>query len=176
VELDFPEFGDPFSEQFEEEEVVLDRYGCDAELFDALPRVTCSESRQLAGLLKAWTSTAGLMISAAPSRVAAGVEIVGQRPVAMLATAPTLCMADAGTLSLPEPTMAAPRPAPPLAFADDAPMQISLDRAAPMAEHQQEIIVVEEGTPRHMNPPQPHTASANRKREFRQLFAKLRRD
>ena len=42
VDLDFPEFGDPLSEDFAEEEVVLDHYGRDREPFADAPR-----SRQL---------------------------------------------------------------------------------------------------------------------------------
>jgi hypothetical protein len=51
VDLDFPEFGDPHNEQFAEEEVVLDRYPNDVELFAGAPRVSSWESRQLATIL-----------------------------------------------------------------------------------------------------------------------------
>jgi type II secretory pathway predicted ATPase ExeA len=52
VDLDFPEFGDPFGEQFAEEEVVIDRYGSAAEFFAAAPHVTSREGQQLGALLE----------------------------------------------------------------------------------------------------------------------------
>jgi hypothetical protein len=51
VELDFPEFGDPFSEEFAEEEVVLDRYSTDTEIFAEVPRVSSWEGRHLGSML-----------------------------------------------------------------------------------------------------------------------------
>ncbi|MBI3837955.1 MAG: AAA family ATPase [Planctomycetia bacterium] len=51
VELDFPEFGDPFSEHFAEEEVVLDRYSSDVEIFADVPRVSSWEGQQLGSML-----------------------------------------------------------------------------------------------------------------------------
>jgi type II secretory pathway predicted ATPase ExeA len=61
VDLDFPEFGDPHNEQFEEEEVVLDRYPNDVELFAGAPRVSSWESRQLATILGNLPSTRVVM-------------------------------------------------------------------------------------------------------------------
>jgi type II secretory pathway predicted ATPase ExeA len=55
VELDFPEYGDPFSEQFAEEEVVLDRYSSDVEIFADIPRVSSWEGRQFGSMLESLT-------------------------------------------------------------------------------------------------------------------------
>jgi type II secretory pathway predicted ATPase ExeA len=182
VDLDFPEFGDPFSEQFQDEEVVLDRYGSDAELFDALPKVTCSESRQLAALLAAWTAPTSVLVPTTTlPRMPDTVEIAGQAPLATLHVTPTWCMADAGTLTLPEHLL----PRPPRAGEQEGPTesaqagtlrQLSLGRAAIVAPGEQPVIVVEEPAARSVAPPPPHLGGLNRKREFRQLFAKLRRE
>ncbi len=65
VELDFPEFRDPLNEQFAEEEVVLDRYAADAIVFAGAPRVSCWESRQFAAMLEdAIVATAGNDVAA----------------------------------------------------------------------------------------------------------------
>jgi hypothetical protein len=56
VDLDFPEFGDPHAEVFEQEEVVLDCYPLDADVFSDAPRVSSWESRQLASMLAAYSS------------------------------------------------------------------------------------------------------------------------
>ncbi len=52
VDLDFPEFADAFAEQFDEEEVVLDRFATDIELFADVPRVTSWEGQRLAATLE----------------------------------------------------------------------------------------------------------------------------
>ena len=52
VELDFPEFGDAIGEQFEEEEIVLDRYASDADIFADAPRVSSWEGRQIGSMLE----------------------------------------------------------------------------------------------------------------------------
>ncbi len=52
VDLEFPEFGDPFSEQFAEEEVVLDPYHSDVEIFADMPRVSSWEGHQIGALLE----------------------------------------------------------------------------------------------------------------------------
>ena len=52
VDLDFPEFADAFAEQFDEEEVVLDRFATDIELFADVPRVTSWEGQRLASKLE----------------------------------------------------------------------------------------------------------------------------
>jgi type II secretory pathway predicted ATPase ExeA len=51
VELDFPEFGDPFAEDFAEEEVILERYNSDAEMFAGLQRVSPRDGLTLSSLL-----------------------------------------------------------------------------------------------------------------------------
>ena len=182
VDLSFPEFGDPFNERFQEEEVVLDRYGSDAELFDVLPRVTCSESRQLAALLAEWTAPTSVIVPTASSRlVPATVQIVGQSPLAPLDTEPTVCMADAGTLTLPEHLL----PGTSNVKVVDRPViedpsctmrQSSVLRWQSVTDNEQPMIVVEEPAACSVSPPAPHLGAANRKREFRQLFARLRRE
>ena len=51
VDLDFPEFGDPFSENFAEEEVIIDRYRGDFEMFAKVPRVNSAEGKQIGAML-----------------------------------------------------------------------------------------------------------------------------
>ncbi len=52
VEIDFPEFGDPFGEEFAEEEVVLERYSDAREIFADAPRVSSWEGKQIGSLLE----------------------------------------------------------------------------------------------------------------------------
>jgi type II secretory pathway predicted ATPase ExeA len=53
IELDFPEFGDPFNEEFAEEEVVLDRYSSDVEIFADVPRVSSRDGQPFGSLVGA---------------------------------------------------------------------------------------------------------------------------
>jgi type II secretory pathway predicted ATPase ExeA len=62
VELEFPEFPDPLNEEFAEEEVVLDRYASVELVFAEAPRVSCRESQQIAAMLEE------LDVSTAPSQ------------------------------------------------------------------------------------------------------------
>jgi type II secretory pathway predicted ATPase ExeA len=52
VDLDFPEFGDPFGEEFAEEELVLDNYASEFEIFAEVPRVSSWEGRQIGSQLQ----------------------------------------------------------------------------------------------------------------------------
>lgn len=69
VDLDFPEFGDPFAEEFAEEEVVLDPYGLDVEIFADVPRVSSWEGRQLGAMLTPASSAAAIESQAEPPMV-----------------------------------------------------------------------------------------------------------
>ena len=63
IELDFPEFGDPFAEEFAEEEIILERYRSDVEMFAKLPRVTSLQGQQLAALLESGAEAFGGAVS-----------------------------------------------------------------------------------------------------------------
>ncbi len=160
VSLDFPEFGDPFSERFDNEEVVFDRYGADEELFANAPRVSTWDSRPRSSAFaqpeipSSKTPTAFPAPSAAPAPV---------QP-APLATG------SAGALSWPKET----RPAQAAASAAAEPRAASTTtreearRAAPAPADERAPAVVEDASP-------AKAPSVARKMEYRQLFSKLRR-
>jgi type II secretory pathway predicted ATPase ExeA len=160
VDLDFPEFGDPFAETFEEEEVVLDRYGADELLFAARPRTVSKEGQQLGALLEAWAATRGQAGSirldpppppAKPQGVA--IRVAPGQAQTMLEAQPSLEIVgrtDASRASRKQPQAAA-------LLAGDC-----------------DILVVDDAEPMIIEP-SAATISPKRKREYKNLFSKLRR-
>jgi hypothetical protein len=67
VDLDFPEFGDPFGEEFAEEELVLDNYASEFEIFAEVPRVASWEGRQIGSQLQPLAPTAPTLSAAQPT-------------------------------------------------------------------------------------------------------------
>jgi type II secretory pathway predicted ATPase ExeA len=67
VDLDFPEFGDPFGEEFAEEELVLDNYASEFEIFAEVPRVASWEGRQIGSQLQPLAPTAPKLSAAQPT-------------------------------------------------------------------------------------------------------------
>jgi hypothetical protein len=167
VDLDFPEFADTFGEQFEEEEVVLDRYASDVEIFADVPRVSSWEGRQLGSLLEPLNlssspespETATLQFGAlgAPDEPAAANVVALDSP-----EAPQIVCAPAAGFSLATVSSAGPRPTP-ITDASSA-----FWAGAEQSSRERELIVVEDDAAAPL--PQPP-----QKREYRQLFAKLRR-
>jgi len=64
IELEFPEFGDPFQEKFAEEEIVLERFRNAAEIFAHAPRVSSLEGKKIGPLLTPWVALPPLDLAA----------------------------------------------------------------------------------------------------------------
>ena len=171
ADLDFPEFGDPMAEVFAEEEVVLDQYASDADTFADVPRVSSWEGRQLASMLWPVDPPPPRSVPAEPAALGPGAAAlepqsethsadVDYRPVVEFSASvqlPTESMAideEVGTAHGDPP-------------ASDA-GQATFWADAKAGDGDREMIVVEDETA-PAAPPRP------RKREYRQLFSKLRR-
>ncbi len=152
IELDFPEFGDPFSEHFAEEEVVLERFRSDAELFAQAPRVTSPEGHQLSDLLASWPRPAALPLAAVAPQATLAIEpaptsasaIVPPTPIRVAEIKPLAATAGQGILAA---TSGPPSAGPAVVVVDETPKPTLAARAK---------------TP-------------ERKPEFKSLFSKLRR-
>ncbi len=149
IELDFPEFGDPFAEEFIEEEVVLERFRSDVEMFASLQRVASPQGQQLSAMLELAPGP-GLTTrshSAAELTEVAAIDALGHGEVTFSATVPAatqpICRADVSAALVIERLDAA--------LAD-------------------ELVVVEDepAGPLWLPP-------SKRKLEYARLFAKLRR-
>ena len=171
ADLDFPEFSDPFGEPFAEEEVVVDRYSADVEIFADVPRVSSWEGQQLGSLL-AGIEAAQPWAEGFPRpkiRITEPCAEAAAPPVAP-AESPSWAFLPASDPVLPEePTAAAdsPREA---GLADPQPHP--LEKLSGVA-NDRDVIVVEDDAPLAAQVPPAATPAS--KAEFRQLFAKLRR-
>ncbi len=145
IELDFPEFGDPLGEKFAEEEVVLDRYSSETEIFADVPRVSSVEGQQLGSLLP-------------PSHATRPRGGESQRPIIKVTPGGTKGAASQSNL-------AQGASAPP---ADAAKRHAS--SASQGSAVDPDLIIVEDDA---VSSPQP--VPLMRKLEYRQLFARLRR-
>lgn len=157
IELEFPEFGDPFSEKFAEEEVVIERFRNPAEIFARAPRVTSTEGRQIGPLLSPWLS--------APPLSLAGQESWSQPDTNQyLLAAPPAALAP----------LTAPRGVElnSLVPADAQPTMTSVQMGST---RDAAVVVIEEPAPDIPCATQPERKPAARKGEFRSLFARLRR-
>lgn len=186
VELEFPEFRDTFNEHFAEEEVVLDRYAADVEVFAEVPRVTSWEGRQLGAMLDPIRHAPAASFSPRFGTVPAGDEppIVSLPPLVAYAGPELVCpppaefeLAEANSAPWPDSLDQLPTPehsqstVEPLApAAESAPdnRAATFWAGAKATDEQAELIIVEDGPPSLVQP-------SRRRREYRQLFAKLRR-
>ncbi len=185
VEIDFPEFGDPLSEQFAEEEVVLDRYGSDVEIFANVPRVNSWEGQQLSSMLDS--------LSRSPTRTGPTVR----PPSQPMSVCPALASHEggaAGLSPLADPaTMIAPTADPVVIegpargrhdiAGQESPRPMNAENmsrrgsmftagdASPSVDL--EMIVIEDE--RAGGTSAPHAGQLVRPLKYRQLFAKLRR-
>jgi hypothetical protein len=183
VDLDFPEFGDPFNEEFAEEELVLNQYAADIEIFADLPRVSSWEGRQIGALLDSQhmhsPRSEPLLspeilapVATIPTFTAASDPVLPEEPIfpedlmlpeepdEALASSVELTVSAAAPLETPGPT-AAPAP-------QAAPSPSVRPIVLPPPERAR--IVIEEPLPKP-----PAAAAKPRAAEFRQLFSKLRR-
>ncbi len=181
VELDFPEFGDPHSEQFEEEEIVLDRYPLEIDLFADAPRVSSWESRQLASILKAcgveasaperFDDAVTLSFGVAPEPGEPDHEsTIGGQPISSFAVADSLLTTppDFAVPAAPRETVVAGMPPTENYFELTGPRESSFWAGARASGDDPELIIIEDEV--------PHPAcQPPRRRPYRQLFAKLRR-
>ncbi len=187
VDLDFPEFGDPHAETFEEEEVVLDRYPLDADLFSEAPRVSSWESRQLASMLAAYSSSAPENQSHVDSlqlQLETIVDIVTDEQVHGEPSEPMIACEPISPLVSSEAALTSPtetaQPAEPY---DARPIQTPSELAclalaepreslfwagAKAAGDEHQLIIIEDEGP-------SVAVQTQRRRPYRQLFAKLRR-
>jgi type II secretory pathway predicted ATPase ExeA len=167
VDLDFPEFADTFGEQFEEEEVVLDRFASDVEIFADVPRVTSWEGRQLGSMLEPLDIPSPRATRPEPAKVkldtthAQGEPLTTVLPLGSL-TAPEIVCAPPAGFTLEADLPAGGRTT---VVADEGSTFWAGARRLP---EERELLVVEND----VLPPAPQPP---RKREYRQLFAKLRR-
>ena len=165
VDLDFPEFADAFAEQFDEEEVVLDRFATDIELFADVPRVTSWDGQRLASKLEPLdseplapsivTPLANFDDFLSPSEPPAIIlgpmsSYVGPEEIACAT------LGDSVSLTPQVVSPAVVRSESDAFWIDDA--SATQDRTMVMAEESR-----------------PSQAQPARRREYRQLFAKLRR-
>jgi hypothetical protein len=170
VDLDFPEFGDPSEEAFQEEEVVLDRYAADVEIFANVPRVTSWEGRQLASML--WpVDPPGLETSppAAAKPKPADLESSAPTPSssAVIGFGPIAEFAGSG------PSLAETRPGRDEPGAAGSELAADADPAtfwagAKAGGEGRDLIIVDDDAEAAV-PPRPQ------RRQYRQLFSKLRR-
>lgn len=174
VEIDFPEFGDPFGEEFAEEEVVLERYASDREMFAEAPRVSSWEGKQIGSFLEP--------LIAEPWRVEPQPPTIGpggddseerQQPAEEAAErqpARPALPAKNETSVRPEDQ---PQPQPPC---DDAIATLRLETAlaslSPPPDDADLIVIEDEN---RVAPAPPRPTPGVRKLEYKQLFAKLRR-
>jgi len=154
VDLEFPEFGDPFSEEFAQEEVVLERYGSPCAWFASAPKVRGWEGRQLGNLMQ----------PAAKHRI----EIAAPKPAPHVADPQSQPGAKLTPIS--RGSEATSRPASPLS---DAPLRIqtSIEPTETDSDAAELIVVDDQRSAR----PTLTNALQARKIEYRQLFSRLRR-
>jgi type II secretory pathway predicted ATPase ExeA len=160
ADLDFPEFGDPFSEQFAEEEVIVEGYSSNVEIFADVPRVSSWEGQRLGSLLEE-VDTLGRHQESA------------QRADVKITKPPEATdSADAEFVPASDPVLPEEPPRAPQAASSGAPTEgTSIDRLSGTASDR-DVIVVEDEPPQASAPPAQPPGS---KGEFRHLFAKLRR-
>lgn len=179
VDLDFPEFGDPFSEEFAEEELVLNQYAADVEIFADVPRVSSWEGRQIGALLETQRPQA----SRSQSQLVTPDMMVPAETIPTFTAASDPVLPDESEEFSDQGAAAnTPRPAFEESFAA-SPAEIvpAAEPVSPMAAlpavrpvalppAERTKIVIEEA------PPKRAVAAAKpRGSEFRQLFSKLRR-
>jgi type II secretory pathway predicted ATPase ExeA len=178
VDLDFPEFGDPHNEQFEEEEVVLNRYPNDVDLFAGVPRVSSWESRQIATILGSVASPQGV----APQPASEVTLSFGQALDNAAENAPDLEVASLvpADAAIVPPVAEIVMPAPSSdTYSTDTPCAVdclelvgareaTFWAGAKASGDEPRLIVVEDDSPDPRRQPP-------RRRPYRQLFAKLRR-
>ncbi|HEY2894980.1 MAG TPA: AAA family ATPase [Pirellulales bacterium] len=154
VDLEFPEFGDPFSEEFAQEEIVLERYGSPGDCFASVPKVRSWEGRQLGNLME---PAAEHRIEFAPAKPAPHPAGQQSQPSPKLPAVSRGSAVKSGTAS------AAP----------DAPLRIRTSLEPSEADSDApELIVVEDQWPAQATLTKVAQA---RKLEYGQLFSRLRR-
>ena len=207
VDLDIGEFGDPFSEQFAQEEVILDHYGAQTDVFCTRPRTTSSEGRELGEMLASWAArqpgaAASVRlgpvavppalvdeISAAAEDSSEVCEVHASRQVSSTGEIEAWPTGEeeisSAQAELAPPIAPSPKPADSgdrvswrQSFNQGQLKQVSLARGASSLLTDRHILVVEDEQQRSIivdRAPSAH-APLGRKREYRQLFAKLRRE
>ena len=175
VELDFPEFGNPFGEKFSEEEIVFDRYSNDVEVFADLQRVSSREGRQLGSLLS-------------PHDTASQLE-TPRAKIKIMSASNTQDLAGQNSLNPPAANPAGILPGVSLATTEEGWQESirdndlrqtpqTLSQVFPSSLPEPDLIVVEDSPAK---PPMPSVFLPTsppqrvRKMEYRQLFTKLRR-
>jgi type II secretory pathway predicted ATPase ExeA len=149
IELDFPEFGDPLGEKFAEEEVVLDRYNSEMEIFADVPRVSSVEGQQLGSMLP-------------PSHATRPRGAESRRPI--IKVTPVGTKGVTAQSNLPPAASSTPGSDPAAPQASNVSEGFAVD---------QDLIVVEDDPV--SGPLLSHPVPLVRKLEYRQLFARLRR-
>lgn len=177
VELEFPEFGDPFSERFDEEEVVVENYASEVEIFADVPRVSSWEGRQLGSLLQeidteAWTALPETTVRLTEPEL----PLAGQPEPISESTVWTFSPASDPVLPEEPATVEMSPPVEPVSEEEPQLARTgSLDQLSGVA-NDRDVIVVEDDVALAAHASDATVAAVEaRKAEFRQLFAKLRR-
>jgi len=153
IELVFHDTGNPFSEVFAEEEVVLDRYASlDDKIFSKRPTVSSREGRELSALLAAHTRAPAEGLSHAASHET-GSNPAGQSSGTQATIVQSASAQSSGT--------AAGR----------------VEAGTILGSDDDDLIVVEDDPPAASRPAAPSSPADAlvRRQDYRQLFAKLRR-
>jgi type II secretory pathway predicted ATPase ExeA len=197
VDLDSGAFGDPFSEHFDQEEVVLDRFGAQAELFYTRPRTTSAEGRELGEMLESWAARQhrgapaslrlgplavplGLIDEPAPrDGIQRGMHAGHSKPMAVkIDDSPVPSEPMSPEAASNELAAGVDPPSWRQSFSQGQLMQVSLVRGSSKLLSDCQIVVLEDEKAQSIIVDRPTSPPAplGRKREFRHLFAKLRRD
>jgi type II secretory pathway predicted ATPase ExeA len=172
VEIEFPEFGDPFGEEFAEEEVVLERYASDQEMFAEAPRVSSWEGKQIGSFLEPLVAEPWRVEPQGPKVVPGGDDSEDrQKPADEAAGQQADTPIRPAKLATPSrPEVQPQRPC------DDPIATVRVETllaSLPQQPDDTDLIVFDED-PR-IAPARPRAAPGVRKLEYKQLFAKLRR-
>jgi type II secretory pathway predicted ATPase ExeA len=187
VDLDFPEFGDPFGEEFAEEELVLDNYASEFEIFAEVPRVSSWEGRQIGAQLHSIAPISPNSNTMQPAPIKISLPATEFAPAAIapheereeFVAASDPVMPEESEINASQPVAAKVmiaaveiRPAPVLPAAIATPTAPRPVIATSSVVSERQAIVVEEDTPA---PTRDLPLGRQRRSEFRQLFSKLRR-
>jgi type II secretory pathway predicted ATPase ExeA len=175
----------PFNEQFDEEEVLIDRYtSIDAKAAGELKQVESEDSRTLAALLGPFDRAESPQLSIVGSPSLIEDEPRGATPAVFLeahalSTPNPLASFSASTLELPVPVPSVGS----LSADDDEIADNWSDKAtvtprqlhSPHSEEDVDLMIVEDDPRPESRPHSAWRASQVRRQEFRQLFSLLRR-
>ncbi|HEV3342979.1 MAG TPA: AAA family ATPase [Pirellulales bacterium] len=168
---------DPFSERFDEEEVLIDRY-TSLGAVAGLQQVESDDGRALAALLEPFEQFESPMLSVVGSPVLAE----GESLVASVVTGPEAVHASnplapfsASTLDTVAPTVSLQSLSADEGTAADWAGETASEQPEESFESDEDLMIVEEDPRHEIHPPSRLRAAQVRRQEYRQLFSSLRR-